>query len=157
MSEKQTGLEGPSMAAVYHAWYEKGEQTEATYEEKMAVLEGKAPLPPAARVIFDVEPLPRGIAKEDHLYWPTWHFVAKDSSGAVRLEGDLNNEHFAVPDFVSIQAPERPEGMWQTSSGYRLLAIFDALPFRASVEVSAYFGDGSIKSDVLTIPWVSQK
>lgn len=157
MSDKQTGLEGPSMAAIYHSWFEKGDQTEATYEEKAAVSAGKSPLPPGARVIFDVEPLPRGIAKEDHLYWPTWHFVAKDESGAVRLEGDLKNENTFIPGFVSIQAPERAQGMWQTSSGYRLLAIFDPLPFRARFEISAYFGDGSIKSGTLVIPWVSQK
>lgn len=157
MSEKQTGLEGPSMAAIYHNWFEKGEKTEASYEEKVAVLEGKSPLPPGARVIFDVEPQPRGISREDHLHWPTWLIVAKDESGTVRHAARLSNDDTSHDGFVCIQAAERPEGMWQTSSGYRLLAIFDPLPFKASFEVSAYFGDGSIKSGVLVIPRVAQK
>ncbi len=154
--QKQTGLEGPSMAAIYHNWYERGEKTEASYEEKQAVLSGKSPLPPSSRVIFDVEPQPRGISREDHLYWPTWLIKAFDESGALKHEAKLSNEDTSHDGFVCIQAAQRPEGMWQTSSGYRLLAIFDPLPFTARFEISAYFGDGSIKSETLVIPRVAR-
>lgn len=155
----QSALGGPNLAAIYHNWFEghaakageahKGSD-EASAQDVVDVRSGKNPLPPGATLILDLEPLPHGCQQ---LYWPTWHFRALSEDGSVVAEGDLSNENHAVDGFVGIQAPDREEGVWNKSSGYRLICgLDDKLP-KCKLEISGEVG--GIASKVTTIPWVS--
>lgn len=160
----QTGLSAPTRpTTAYHTWFlghseHAGEkpprgEDEASTADVAAIQAGTQPLPPGAVCIFDVEPAPHGVPRT--LYWPQWHFEAyADGETTPRLKGVLSNENHAIPGFVGIQSPDRADGVWQMSSGYRLICGFDPLPFKARFVFWAGFGDNvSEKSE---IPWVSQ-
>lgn len=157
----QTGLNGVALTTIYHHWYldhKSPGSDEANAEDIQAVKEGRAPLPPGARVMFDVEPAPHGA--QQLYWWPNWEWEFKLADGRI-INGVVNNVSKAIDGYVGLQSPDRPEGPWLHSYGHRAIFIFDdmlASAGNASAQVRAVYPGTSIVSvDTMVIPWISPK
>jgi hypothetical protein len=154
----QQGLAGPNLAKIFHDWM-KGNpdegipKGESSTQELFDVLEGRSPLPSGARMILDVEPQPRGLAREDVQPFPAWHVKLLSESG-VTLADDTLTKDEPEGQACRIQAPEREQGVYMRSQGYRIILIGPETSERASLELHCTLGD--MISDTLTIPWVAR-
>ena len=161
MSEhRQVGLGRPNVSAIWHNWFRP--TGEATLEEKIAIQDGKAPLPPDCRMRLDCDPIfeppitsgKREEAGDNFKPWPDWKFELLDASGAVVQTAILGQNSYAVDGFVSIQSPE--SGVFQRSMGYAPIFEIDAARSdRGQLRVTVSVDD--LTAPPLLFPWVSQK
>jgi hypothetical protein len=152
---KQVGLGQPAVSRIFHSWFEGGE---ASLQEKIDIQEGKKPLPPNCRFRLDCntvfDPPVKRREDGDFLPWPDWTFELLDPAGNVLKTAVLGRDSYAEDGFVSLQSPEREDGVFQLSMGYAPIFQLDAPAERSQLRITARVGD--LVSPPQLFPWVAK-
>lgn len=161
---KQTGINPHvSVLNVWHDWF-KGDGDakpgEASGKEIHDILAGRRNLPPNCRIRLNVDSVPRDIKDKDAdlvAQWPTWRFILREKGSGKVVAEDVLNSSETHGAFMSIQAPDRPEGVYQDSRGYAPIFIYEPhVDGPLTLDISCEFEEkGWVATE--SLPWAAGK
>lgn len=154
------------VAEIYHDWFKDEIQPgvfsndiKATPEEIQRIMTGRQPLPPGAKVHFNVEPFPSGLSLED---------IPMPISMVYSIKGpELNGTETFTPEpghrghyeglVANIQGQDRPGGgLFDRSNGYSGILSTKAAKDGPHEAWMTAIGGGK-NSNTIHFPWVAKE